>query len=251
MAASLPARICLGSGIGALGLVVLNQTTAAHADPALERAAVLASFLAVGLMLVGVLWTRAVPDAAARVALEGRQGIDLAEGLPADLAEELGWGSQMLLTASAAAVVVVMWKGRCLLRRGLLADTAFTPGPICARTQAKGNAISLVDLRLYPGRDEFSGLLPGLPSVVVQPVGEDGLVVLGGWSPRCFSRSDLVWLEGWARRITARMVALSARAGDPRDGEAAPSTGSLPEVPGCGTPPDPAWSPRLPAAGPG
>ena len=233
MAASLPARICLGSGVVALALVVLNQTTAASTDPALERAAVLASFLAVGLMLVGVLWTRAVPEAATRMALEGRQGLELAEDLPADLAEELGWGSQMLLTASAAAVVVVVWQGRCLLRRGLLADTPFTPGAICARTQAKGSAISLVDLRLYPGRDEFAGLLPNLPSVVVQPLGPEGLVVMGGWSARCFSRSDLVWLEGWARRITARMVALSGPAGARLDEAAAPSTGSPPDSPDC------------------
>jgi hypothetical protein len=232
MAASLPARICLGSGIGALALVVLNQTTAVNTDPALERAAVLASFLAVGLMLVGVLWTRAVPEAAGRVALEGRQGVELAEGLPPELAEELGWGSQMLLTASPAAVVVVLWQGRCLLRRGLLADCSFTPGVICARTQAKGRAISLVDLRLYPGRDEFTSLLPGLPSAVVQPLGEQGLVVLGGWSPRCFSRSDLVWLEGWAQRITTRMV-LSGLACARLDGAAAPSTGSPPDSPDC------------------
>ncbi len=233
MAASLPARICLGSGVVALALVVLNQTTAASTDPALERAAVLASFLAVGLMLVGVLWTRAVPEAASRVDLEGRQGVELAEGLPADLAEELGWGSQMLLTASPAAVVVVMWQGRCLLRRGLLADTGFTPGAICARTQAKGSAISLVDLRLYPGREEFAGLLSNLPSVVVQPLGEEGLVVLGGWSARCFSRSDLMWLEGWARRITARMVAPSEPACARPDGAVAPSTGSPPDSPDC------------------
>lgn len=233
MAVSLPARICLGSGVGALALVVLNQTTAASTDPALERAAVLASFLAVGLMLVGVLWTRAIPEAGTRVALEGRQGVELAEGLPADLAEELGWGSQMLLTASAAAVVLVLWQDRCLLRRGLLSESTFTPGTICARTQAKGSAISLVDLRLYPGRDEFTSLLPGLPSVVVQPLGDQGLVVLGGWSPRCFSRSDLVWLEGWGRRIRARMVELCGSADARLDGVEAPSTGSPPAGPDC------------------
>lgn len=233
MAVSLPARICLGSGVGALALVVLNQTTAASTDPALERAAVLASFLAVGLMLIGVLWTRAVPEAPTRVALEGRQGLELAEGLPADLAEELGWGSQMLLTASAAAVVVVLWQDRCLLRRGLLSDSTFTPGTICARTQTKGTAISLVDLRLYPGRDEFASLLPGLPSVVVQPLGEDGLVVLGGWSPRCFSRSDLVWLEGWSRRIRGRMEALSGPACERLDEMGEGSVGSPPAGPDC------------------
>jgi hypothetical protein len=34
-------------------------------------------------------------------------------------------------------------------------------------------------------------------------------VVLGGWSARCFSRSDLTWTEGWARRLTAEMLAVA------------------------------------------
>ncbi len=233
MPASLPARLCLWSGVICLALVVLNQTTAAGPDPALERAAVLASLLAVVLMLIGVLWTRVVPEAAARVALEGEQGLVLAEDLPNELVEELGWGSQMLLTASAAAVVLVLWEGRFLLRRGLLTSAPFVPGAICARAQSKGAAISLVDLNLYPGREEFEGVLPGLPSVVVQPLGHQGLVLLGGWSPRCFTRSDLTWLEGWGLRIRAKMERASSPAGSPAAAGAAGSSASAPDSQDC------------------
>ena len=157
----------------------------------------------------------------------------LAAGLPADLAEELGWGSQMLLTASAAAVVVVFWQGRCLLRRGLLAETAFVPGATCELAQSRGRVVSLVDLRLYPGRSEFERLSPGLPAVVVQPFGSQGLVVLGGWSPRCFSRSDLSWLEGWARRLTGRMEGVGPIDGAPIQTGVAPSPDSAPDSPDC------------------
>jgi hypothetical protein len=233
MTASIPARVSFWSGVAALGLVVLNQTTAANTDPSLERAAVLASFLAVALMLVGVLWTRAIPETAARVDLKGDQGLVIAQGLPDDLAEELGWGSQMLLTASAAAVVLVSWQGQCLLRRGLLTEGPFVPGDICQRAQSKGAAISLVDLRIYPGREEFASLLPGLPAVIVQPLGRDGLVVLGGWSPRCFSRSDLTWLDGWSLRIRAKLEALSSQASGPGFGPEGESSGSEPESPDC------------------
>jgi len=148
-----------------------------------------------------------VPEAASRVALQGREGLEMQPDSPPELAEELGWGSQLLLTATAAASLVVIWHDQQLLRRGLLAEGPFTPGALCQRTRASGKTISLVDLSLYPGRAEFDGLLAGLPAVVVHPLGQEGWLVVGGWSARCFSRGDLLWLEGWAQRLRARLLA--------------------------------------------
>jgi hypothetical protein len=202
MAMPTAARATLACGIAGLALVVINQATAPRLDPALERAAVLGGILAVLLMLVGLLWDRVQPAAAQRAGLGGREGLELVPGLPGPLARELGWGSTMLLTATPAAVVLIQWRDTTLLRRGLIGDLAFRPGPICRRARERGRAISLVDLRLYPGRAEFEGLLPELPSVLVQPLADSGVLVLGGWSARCFDRGDLIWVEGWARRLT-------------------------------------------------
>ena len=202
MALPAPARIVVGMGVLGLVLTVVNQATAPALEPSLERAAVLAGILSVLPMLVGVLGERVLPLNPERAVLTGREGLELAEGLPPALARELGWGSTLLLTATPAAVVLVQWRGHPVLRRGLLADTTYVPGPIAERARATGRAISLVDLRLYPGRAEFEGLLPGLPSVLVQPIGDRGLLLLGGWSARCFSRADLVWAEGWSRRLS-------------------------------------------------
>jgi hypothetical protein len=201
MAQPAPARLALTLGIAGLALVVVNQATAPHLDPPLERASVLAGILAVLLMLAGSLWERVVPSPADRADLVGREGLELADNLPPELREELGWGSAMLLTATPAAVVWVQWGERALLRRGLLAPTPFLPGPICAQALRRQKPISLVDLALFPGRDEFSGLLADVPAVVVQPLGSGGLLVVGGWSPRCFGRGDLAWIEGWARKL--------------------------------------------------
>ena len=200
-----PAKLCIGLGVVALALVVANQGLAPEVNPPLERAAVLASLLAVGLMLVGVLWTRALPEASIRAELTGDQGFVLRGDLPNSLSRELAWGSHMLLTASPAAVVMVIWGGDLLLRRGLLSSAPFLPGAICQRAIEKQSAISLVDLKLYPGRQEFDALLPDLPSVLVQPLGADGLVLLGGWSVRCFSRSDLAWVDGWSAKLKAEL----------------------------------------------
>lgn len=200
-----PAKLCIALGVVALALVVVNQGLAPEVNPPLERAAVLASLLAVGLMLVGVLWTRALPEASIRAELTGDQGFVLRGDLPNSLSRELAWGSHMLLTASPAAVVMVIWGGDLLLRRGLLSSAPFLPGAICQRAIEKQSAISLVDLKLYPGRQEFDALLPDLPSVLVQPLGADGLVLLGGWSVRCFSRSDLAWVDGWSAKLKAEL----------------------------------------------
>ncbi|MEO1001710.1 MAG: cofactor assembly of complex C subunit B [Cyanobacteria bacterium J06638_7] len=207
----------LGAGLLSLLLVVANQISAPAQDPALTRAGVLAAMLAVGLMVVAGLWTRAVPEAAGRADLLGREGLELAAELPEPLRQELGWGSQMLLTATPAAVVLVWWQGRVLIRRGLLAQGPFSPGPICRRALERQQTVSLVNLALYPGRDEFDCLLPGLPAVLVQPLADQGLVLLGGWSARCFSRSDLAWVEGWARRLRAEMPALASAPPDGQD----------------------------------
>jgi hypothetical protein len=206
MAMPTAARVVLASGLAGLVLLVLNQMTAPLLDPSLERASVLGSILAVLLLLVALLWQRVEPLAAERVALQGTEGLRLTDGIPAPLAEELGWGTTMLLTATPAAVVLLHWQGRTLLQRGLLGNDAFLPGAICRRSIERQRAISLVDLKLYPGRDEFDTLLPGLPAVVVQPLGTQGVLVLGGWSPRCFSQSDLVWIEGWARKLTGELA---------------------------------------------
>lgn len=221
------ARIPVAAGAVGLVLTVINQLSADHVDPSLQRAGVVASILSVVLMLVGLLWSRITPVVAERAELAGREGLELAAGLPEPLRRELGWGSSLLLTATPAASLLLLWDQNLVLRRGLLADSSFSPGPICARCLQSGKAISLVDLSLYPGRAEFDGLLPGLPAVVVQPIGRRGLLLLGGWSVRCFSRSDLTWLEGWAQRLTAEWApvldAAVAAVADPDD--SAPGTG--------------------------
>ena len=221
MSPPLPARVVLAVGIVGLLVAVTNQLSAHQLDPSLERASVLASLLSVGFMVVSALWQRVVPEAAARADLVGEEGCDLVDGLPDDLVRELGWGSSMLLTATPAATLLLHDGQRTVLRRGLLGPPGFTPGTICRQAIRRQRPISLVDLRPYPGRDEFEGLLPGLPAVVVQPVGEAGVLLLGGWAARCFSDSDLRWIAGWARRLKTQWA--------PAWGESSPDGAALPD----------------------
>ena len=199
------ARLCLISGLLVLGLAVFNAVSADAFPPSLQRAEVLAGMAGVGLMLVSVLWTRAVPRNPETVDLQGDQGLVIADGLSEMVRTELAWGSLQFLTATSAASILVSWDDTVLLRRGLITDRDFSPGDICRRSTQRQMLISLVKTALYPGRQEFDAVLPGLPAVMVQPLGQRGWIVLGGWSERCFTRSDERWLGGWAERLRRQL----------------------------------------------
>ena len=202
-----PARVVLVCALVLLMLTLLNAGLAESFTPELQRAEVLCGMAAVGLMLVAVLWTRADPTQAKPHPLSGEQGLQLEPSLEADLKEELAWGSHMLLTATPAATLLVHWRDQIILRRGLLseADGTFTPGPICRRAMDRETTISLVNTTLFPGRHEFDPVLKNLPAVLIVPLGTQGIVVLGGWSERCFSQSDEQWLEGWSARLRTKL----------------------------------------------
>lgn len=196
-----PARAVLICALLLLGLTVTNAGLAVTVTPDLQRAEVLAGMASVGLMLVAVLWTRANPKSAEKVSLTGEQGLVLSEQLNDLQKQELAWGSHMLLTATPAASVLVLWRQQVVLRRGLISQDPFQPGAITKRAMDREQTISLVNTTLFPGRAEFDGMLQSLPAILVCPMGQQGVVIVGGWSPRCFSRSDERWLEGWAQRL--------------------------------------------------
>ena len=203
-----PARVVLALGVALLMLALVNARLADIVTPELQRAEVLSGMAAVGLMLVAVLWTRADPSQAPRRDLKGEQGLVLDPDIDAATRDELGWGSHMLLTATPAATVLVYWDEAVLLRRGLVRDAVFLPGAICQRAMERETTISLVNTTLFPGRHEFDPLVENLPAVLICPVGNRGVVVLGD-GPNAVSadRTSSGWKVGllasephWRRR---------------------------------------------------
>ena len=162
------ARIVLVWGLLILLMAVVNTVMAQSVTPELQRAEVLSAIAAVTLLLVAVLWTRADPRSAARQKLGGEQGLVMASDLSDGVRDELGWGSHMLLTATAASTVLVYWQGAVLLRRGLICDSDFQPGTICQRVMQK-NSSAPGENCSFPGRAEFDPVLDALPSVLIVP----------------------------------------------------------------------------------
>jgi len=205
------AKLVIACGTLGLLLTTVNSLTLSSElqiiDPAFGRSSVLAGVMAVGLILVGVIWTKANPAPRDRVKLEGMEGLEFAESLSSEFKKELAWGSAMLLLATPAASVLLIWEGKVLLRRGLLGIEPFKSGPILNKALEKEQQISLVNLELYPGASEFAYLPQPLPAVLVTPLDQKGWLVIGGWSVRCFSRSDERWAQGWADKIKTELLA--------------------------------------------
>lgn len=202
------ARLSLFTGsIGALALA-LNHLTAGSspANVSLGRADVVGSLMAVGLMLVGLNWTRVDPTVQqAPLALSGEQGLQMEETLPDSVREELGWGSQMLLLNTATVAIHCIWNQRLLLSRGLLTGMPYQDSPLVQRVLRGQQRVYLVDLKLFPAHREFTYLPKDTPAVLLEPLGPQGLLVVAGGSARCFNAADLGWVEGWAERLRLRL----------------------------------------------
>ena len=133
--------------------------------------------------------------------MDGKEGFEFCNELTDDQKNELAWGSKQILTATAASTVLIYWDNKVILRRGLISEKIFEPGEICKRSIDQNRLISLVNTELFPGRDEFDGVLDNLPAVIVYPLKNRGLTIVGGWSKRSFTNSDEKWISGWSDKL--------------------------------------------------
>ena len=83
----------------------------------------------------------------------------------------------------------------------MISDKTFKPGDICNRSIDQQRLISLVNTELFPGRDVFDSVLNNLPAVIVYPLKNRGLTIVGGWSKRSFTNSDEKWISGWSDKL--------------------------------------------------
>tara|TARA_B100000212_G_scaffold334754_1_gene305869 strand:- start:53 stop:283 length:231 start_codon:yes stop_codon:yes gene_type:complete len=61
--------------------------------------------------------------------------------------------------------------------------------------------ISLVNTKFYPGREEFDDFCKGIPAVLIIPVNKECFILIGGWSSRCFTKSDEKWILNWSEKL--------------------------------------------------
>jgi len=182
-------------------LSIINIGTANQVNPTLVRAETISGIASIALITIGYLWTEIKPKQPSKVSLDGKEGFELCTKLTDDQRNELAWGSQQILTATAASTILIYWDNKVILRRGLISEKIFEPGEICKRSIDQKRLISLVNTELFPGRDEFDSVLNNLPAVIVYPLKNRGLTIVGGWSKRSFTNSDEKWISGWSDKL--------------------------------------------------
>ena len=191
--------IIIGSILFSLQLI--NFVSINHISPEIERAQVLAAISSIIIILIGFLFQRISPISGEKVTLNGENGFIYDPSIPKQLLNELAWGSEAVLTSTAAATILISNKGKNILKRGLISNKNFIPKDICLRCMRENKLISLVNTKFYPGSEEFDDFCKDIPSVLIIPVNKQCFILVGGWSSRCFTKSDEKWIINWSKKL--------------------------------------------------
>ena len=170
-------------------------------SPALERAQVLSAISSVIIVLIGFLFKQFNPNSGDKVELKGENKFIFEPDMPRDILDELAWGSEAILTSTAAASVLIHNNGKNILKRGITTNDVFKPGETCLRSLKDMKLISLANTKFYPGRDEFFSFCSNVPSILIIPINPKSFILIGGWSYKCFTKSDERWISNWSKKV--------------------------------------------------
>lgn len=185
---------------------LINFFSVESINPSFERAQVLSALSAIIIILIGLLFERFNPISGDKVELVGEINFIYDSDIPKVLLKELAWGTEAILTSTAAASILIHNKHKNILRRGLISDKEFRPGEICFRAMKENKLISLVNTKFYPGKEEFNNFCNNVPAILIVPINNDSFLLIGGWSTRCFTKSDEKWILNWAKKLSSIFI---------------------------------------------
>ncbi len=181
---------------------IVNFFSIETITPEIERAQVLAAIASLIIILIGFLFKQFDPLGGEKVDLKGENKFLFDKNIPNHVIDELAWGSEAILTSTAAAAILIHNNGVNILRRGIISSRSeFKPGDTCLRSIKDMKLISLANTKFYPGRDEFINFCPDVPSILVVPINSKAFILVGGWSTKCFTKSDERWINNWSKKI--------------------------------------------------
>ena len=196
-------------GVGITGgfFLLINRFTTNVLLDSQARSDVVGVILCGFLILIGLIWQniQSIPPDA--VELIGEQGFELAEDLSENIKIELAWATHLILTNTVTVAIVIYYDEKVLLRRGILGkNSTVNVGKIVEKVLHKQKPIYLVDLKLYPGKIEFDYLPENTQGIICQPLGKNGVMILGANAPRSYTKKDENWITGIADKLTQSLT---------------------------------------------
>ncbi|CAL8994374.1 unnamed protein product [Prunus brigantina] len=201
------------AGGASLLAVLFNRTVSdialvADASSSQSRADLLTLGLAVTNILAGLVWLSIRPKSISKVNPEGIECERMHSNLPNTLISELLWAWESLSDVTCCRSLVIVYDGRCILQIGFAAESSngdgkavsvdadkLMRGSLYRGVMKSGVQSYLANLYLYPGKSELPFLPSNTQAVILQPLGDKGITIIGGDTVRGFTSADQAWIS--------------------------------------------------------
>uniref|UniRef100_A0ACD5UFP9 Uncharacterized protein n=1 Tax=Avena sativa TaxID=4498 RepID=A0ACD5UFP9_AVESA len=196
-------------GGASLLAVLLNRAVSgiaavSDASSSQSRADILTLALSVTDILAGLVWLSIRPKSISPVVPRGVECKRIDQNLSSSALHELLWTWDSLTTATCCKSLVVVYGGNCILQIGVAAVSPqdgnavnvdaqkFIQGSLYKSANESKKQSYLANLALYPGRTELPFLPANTQALILQPIGDNGIAVIGGDTIRGFTNLDQV-----------------------------------------------------------
>lgn len=203
--------------------VLVNRTVSgiapvADASSSQSRADLLTLGLAVTNILAGLVWLSIRPKSISVVNPQGVECRMILSQLPDSVVSEILWAWESISAATCCRSLVVIYDSICILQIGVAAESQNDGQPVAVDAAKlmqgsvyqgvlrSGTQSYLANLSLYPGRSELPFLPSNTQAVILQPLGDKGIAILGGDTIRGFTTSDQAWISYIGEKLDATLA---------------------------------------------
>ncbi|XP_012440907.1 protein COFACTOR ASSEMBLY OF COMPLEX C SUBUNIT B CCB4, chloroplastic isoform X1 [Gossypium raimondii] len=190
----------------------------ADASSSQSRADLLTLGLAVTNVLTGLVWLSIRPKSITPVGPQGVECQEIYSHLPESVVSEILWVWESLSAVTCCKSLVIVYDCQCIVQIGVAAkslniDEPFAvdaaklmQGSLYQGVLKSGAQSYMANLSLYPGRSELPFLPSNTQAVILQPLGDRGIAVLGGDTIRGFTTSDQTWISYIGEKLDATLA---------------------------------------------
>ncbi|XP_047342719.1 protein COFACTOR ASSEMBLY OF COMPLEX C SUBUNIT B CCB4, chloroplastic [Impatiens glandulifera] len=201
-------------GGASLVAVLLNRAISgiapvADAGSSQSRADLLTLGLAVTNILAGLVWLSIKPKTISMVYPEGVVCQKISPHLPHLAVSEILWVWESLSVATCCRSLVIVYDEKFILQYGYASTSSsdnsepiyvdvenLMQGSLYQSVLKSGSQSYLANLSLFPaGKPELPFLPSNTQAVILQPLGDRGIAIIGGDTIRGFTSSDQAWIS--------------------------------------------------------